>query len=198
MTVSSGYEQTDDKYYLNHLVRKLQAEHGIIEITEDGTYDVGQYDTAEVSVGGGGGASNIVGGVFTTRNDTGRQDITVPYTGEGYPIECVIVPHDTSTMWDIYQSSKGVAISYLRKVDDLTKPLYNSANEDKAHLGTLYGTSGGFDGKRDIAIRYSAYPSDTTPHTFKDNMTMSIYVAPSGTIAFKTDTNYDYFVRYSE
>ena len=62
MAIYPGYEQTDDRYYLNNLARKVQAEHdnAIVDITENGTYDVASYKKANVDVSGGGGGSSVL------------------------------------------------------------------------------------------------------------------------------------------
>lgn len=56
-------------------------------VTANGTVDVTNLASLIVNVAsGGGGASNIVCGEFTTPSTTTASSLTIPYTGSGYPI----------------------------------------------------------------------------------------------------------------
>lgn len=175
-----------------------EAKLGTKDIDENGSYKASDFNLdgwsqVNVNISSGGGASNIIGDSFTTRSDTGYQDITVPYTGEGYPIECVIVPHGGTAEWAIYQSYRGISVGYLYKQKYDTAPSYHSTNDDKANLCLLYGSSG-YDGNRSAGILYG---DSSATQTFMDKNTLRINVGSSAFL-FLPNTSYDYFIRYSE
>ena len=66
---------------------------GTITISENGTgIDIAQYSTANVSVSGGGGASNLITGTFAaTSSASTTAAVTVGYNGTGYPTMLVVV-----------------------------------------------------------------------------------------------------------
>jgi hypothetical protein len=65
---------------------------GTKSITENGTgIDVTQYASVDVAVPTSGGASNVVIGSFTTGStEGGTGSISVPYTGSGFPLACMV------------------------------------------------------------------------------------------------------------
>lgn len=60
-------------------------------IDTNGTYDTTLKNSVTVNVSGGGGASNVVTGTLYATT-AGVVDITLPYTGSGYPMLVVIYP----------------------------------------------------------------------------------------------------------
>lgn len=65
---------------------------GTKTITENGTYDVTNFASADVNVSGGGGG-NSVSGSFKATED-GVLNISLPYIGTGYPIALIIYVKD--------------------------------------------------------------------------------------------------------
>ena len=65
---------------------------GTKSITQNGTgIDVTQYASVDVAVPTSGGASNVVIGSFTTGSTEGATgSISVPYTGSGFPLACMV------------------------------------------------------------------------------------------------------------
>lgn len=59
--------------------------------TANGTYDVTNLAEVVVNVSGGGGASNVVQGEFTTSSSAGVYSLTIPYTGSGHAIAVIVV-----------------------------------------------------------------------------------------------------------
>ena len=81
---------------------------------------------------GGGGASNIVEGTFTTGSSAGAHSISLPYTGSGYPIACMVFiatgAYDSSnTAW--YNSVQRYAVGQwtLHKSVQDTAPTYTTS-----------------------------------------------------------------------
>ena len=61
--------------------------------TANGTYDV--TNLAELVVAVSGGASNVVTGTFKGTTTGAAMDVTLNYTGSGYPVAVMIYPSDT-------------------------------------------------------------------------------------------------------
>lgn len=78
--------------------------------------------------GGGGGSSNIVWHTFTPSDANTTYEITIPYDGDGYPIEVVLYSADatvgTSTN---YKAIQGL---FVEKVDASIAPAYTGKNPD--------------------------------------------------------------------
>lgn len=86
--------------------------------------------------GGGGGSSNVVTGEFTTNAAYGVQEITIPYSGNGYPISVCIMSKSPL----VGQATNVVptgAISVQKKVTTVA-PKYNEASDDEADMYELY------------------------------------------------------------
>lgn len=101
---------------------------------------------------GGGGASNFVTGEFTvpTYSSSAKYgEVSIPYTGSGYPISAIVfvkggVYNSTSTgqsTW--YTGIKRYALGYwsMVKSNTTTAPDYNSTTNDKATVVSVYKNS---------------------------------------------------------
>lgn len=92
VTADSGYDGLDA---VNVSVGAIPSEYiipsGTKSITENGTgIDVANYASVDVNVPSG-GASNVVIGSFTTGStEGGTGSISVPYTGSGFPLACMV------------------------------------------------------------------------------------------------------------
>ena len=166
--------------------------------TENGTYDVTNLAEVVVNVSGGGGASNVVQGTFTTSASTGVSSFTIPYTGTGYPIALFIsVDGGTynnsssgNTTW--YNSTQRYAIGewHMTKARMTSAPTYTSSGADN------YGV---------VCLIYKNNASTATTYSRTSTMTANTYTS-SGTTANNTSTtvvrfkgsgtNVSYYVGY--
>lgn len=89
-----GYLVVDDS--------ESTAPQGNISITANGTYDVSDYAGASVSIPVG--ATNVVLGEFTASTAGSIQEVSVSYSGDGWPVAIFIYPKDGygtgSTLYD--------------------------------------------------------------------------------------------------
>lgn len=79
-----GYLVVDDS--------ESSAPQGNISITQNGTYDVADYAGANVSIPVG--ATNVVIGEFTASTAGSVQEVSVSYSGDGWPVAIFVFPKD--------------------------------------------------------------------------------------------------------
>lgn len=107
----------------------------------------GKYLEGDVIItdSGGGGASNMVEGTFTTGDTAGSTDINIPYTGTGYPIAGIVVveggAYVSGTPW--YNSVQRFAVGLwaMTKSDFSLAPTYDVsdvADENKGVIASIY------------------------------------------------------------
>lgn len=122
---------------------------------------------------GGGGASNIVQGTFTTGSSTGvAETFSINYTGSGYPIALMVYvdggAYNNSTggntTW--YNSLQRYAIGafYLTKSQIPVTPTYSTSG------GANYGT---------VAVIYKNSTSQATTYSRTSSMTANSYTSSS-------------------
>lgn len=122
---------------------------------------------------GGGGASNIVQGTFTTGSSTGvAETFTINYTGSGYPIALMVYvdggAYNNSTggntTW--YNSLQRYAIGafYMTKSQIPVTPTYSTSG------GANYGT---------VAVIYKNSTSQATTYSRTSSMTANSYTSSS-------------------
>ena len=82
---------------------------------------------------GGGGASNYVTGEFTTQSSAGVMSITLPYTGTGHPVACMVFVkggayNNAVSPW--YSSTQRYAVGKwtMHKAHQDTAPNYASSS----------------------------------------------------------------------
>lgn len=142
--------------------------------------------------GGGGGASNIVEGTFTTGSSAGVTNINIPYTGSGYPISCIVVveggAYHSGTDW--YNSVQRYAIGQWT----MTKAVFGSA--------PTYGTSGS-QNQGVITAIYKNNTSSATSYTRTSAMNTNVYSSNNAsnsavnTIKLKSGNVLSYYVNTS-
>ena len=122
---------------------------------------------------GGGGASNIVQGTFTTGSSTGvAETFTINYTGSGYPIALMVYvdggAYNNSTggntTW--YNSVQRYAIGafYMTKSQIPVTPTYSTSG------GANYGT---------VAVIFKNSTSQATTYSRTSSMTANSYTSSS-------------------
>lgn len=120
--------------------------------------------------GGGGGASNIVEGTFTTGSSAGVASVTIPYTGSGYPISCIVVveggAYVSGTDW--YDAIQRYAVGQWT----MTKSDFSSA--------PTYGTTGTQNCGVTTAI-YKNSTSSSTTYTRTSSMFTNVYSSLNAT-----------------
>lgn len=184
--------------------------------TAGGTSSQLAFPTGFVSaigdLSGGGGASNLVVGTFTGTTAGSAMTINISYTGNGYPIACVISPSDgawkaNGSIRDVVQKSALVAWCMI-KDDFSSAPTFSSASsaENKSSIFVAYKNSTSnaseiaFSGGKDIGIftTSSSAGSSTGPVVrFNSKTSMSVFIADTA-YGFKSGVEYKYRIIYSE
>lgn len=175
-------------------------------------YPDGFVSAIEDIESGGGGASNFVHGTFTTGRSSSAADlITIPYTGNGYPVMAVVVVAGgvyNPAYSDWYDKVQQYAVgqwAMTKSVMSSTPTYTTSGAENKGDVialcksstssSTSYSSWSG-TGWNSYTSRY-AYASATGCVCFKSNTKLSYAYGSSG-YKLMNKTNYEYFIVYSE
>lgn len=178
--------------------------------TANGTYDVTNLAELIVSVSGGGGATNFKTGTFTTPSETGATNISIPYTGTGYPIMIVVVVetgmYHSGTDW--YNSVQRYAVGQwtCTKSNFTTSPTYTtsgSANQgvvvsiykNSTSTATSYTNTSSMNAN--VFSSSDASNSATNAIRYKSGNVLSYYTNTSK-YGLHPNTVYRYFIAYSE
>lgn len=169
---------------------------------------------------GGGGASNIVQGTFTTGSTGGSTEtFSIDYNGTGYPIALTIVVkggayNNTSsgdTDWYNSLNRYDVGVFYMSKSRITSSPTYATSGADNQGVTAIIyknSTSTATSYTRTSAMNSVVYNSSSTNATtgancvrFKGNgKTVSYYIGNRGssTIGLARDTEFQFIAVYSE
>lgn len=171
----------------------------------------------EGTASGGGGVSNIVTGTFKGTTTGAAMDVTLNYSGSGYPIAVIIQPSEgsfNSTTGTFYSALQryALALFFAAKTQTTTTPTYTgSGDNNKTATYRIYkssastatsqstGTSTGL-----INVVYTYNNSDAVSSggaganavRFKSATKMSLYIA-SNSYGFMANIEYTYYVIYS-
>lgn len=182
-----------------------------LSVTANGTYTapsgVDGYSPVTVNVSGGGGGSDIVFFEFTTNSTEGIQEVTVPYTGNGYPIVFAMNCDDISIRTTA--SGKVSASLYVDKEDKTTAPNYSGSNADKALIYEFCRYSGTSSATRfsclgsgsgtDFFNASNPTASDYAKVRMQSKNKFKVYISTSTSVAgLKAGTKYVVFIKYSE
>lgn len=176
---------------------------GKIFYTADGTQTTG---TAS-----GGGASNFVHGTFTTGSSAGAHSITIPYTGNGHPIAAIVVIgggayNSAYSHW--YTSVQRYAVGQWTMTKSVmsSNPTYTTSGSQNQGVTTaIYknSTSTSTSYTRTSGMNTNVFSSSNASNAaltcvrFRSNTTLSYYVNTSS-YGLLPDTDYEYFIVYSE
>ena len=189
---------------------------GTITISSNGTVDVTDYASANVSVStGGGGATNFVTGTFTVGTTTATAaTVSIPYTGSGYPIMTVVeveggAYNSSNTTWYNAVTRYAVGQFVITKGVHNDTPTYgtsgaanygvvqvfykNSTSNSTSYSSTRSATANSYTSS-------NANGTNTTCVRWKgNNKTLSYYVAGGGSSSYGllSNTTYRYYVYYS-
>ena len=144
--------------------------------TANGTYDVTNLAEVVVNVSGGGGASNVVQGEFTTSSSAGVYSLTIPYTGSGHAIAVIVVVkggayNSAYTTW--YSSVQRYAVGQWT----MTKSVMSS--------NPTYTTSG-TQNQGVITAIYKNSTSSSTSYTRTSAMNTNVFSSSNATNAAAT------------
>lgn len=156
---------------------------------------------------GGGGASNIVTGTFTGTTTGAAMDVTLNYSGSGYPIAVAVYPKDGyQSGSDIYSLlQKNVIVFFTAVKRTAETPTWTSSGMSGVFVGTsAYKSS--TSNSASISVSGSASISVITGGNatsganailkFKAKDKMSVYIADTS-YGFAVDTEYTYQIIYS-
>lgn len=158
---------------------------------------------------GGGGASNIVEGTFTTGSSAGASSVNIPYTGSGYPISCIVVveggAYKSGTDW--YNSVQRYAVGQwtMTKSNFDTAPTYSTSGSQNQGVTTaIYknSTSASTTYSRTSAMNSNVFSSSNATNSaastirLKAGNVLSYYVNTSS-YGLHPNTTYRYIITYS-
>ena len=169
---------------------------------------------------GGGGSSNFVQGTFTTGSTRGKaQDVSIPYSGTGYPIALMVFiaggvynnGTGGNTTWYNSVDRYDVGSFYMTKSRQNTAPTYGGTNADNygavvyvyknsTSVSTTYSRSSSMTANTYATSSTSATGTPATCVRFKgDGKTLSVYIGnnTSSTYGFPPSTLLQYIVIYS-
>lgn len=156
---------------------------------------------------GGGGASNMVTGTFTTSSTAGYYNINVPYTGTGYPLVIVVVvetgAYHSGTTW--YSSAQRYAVGQwtCTKANFETAPSYSTSGAANQGVTTwVYKNTSSTSYSRSSAMSTNVFSSSNSSAAgatcvrYKSGNVLSYYVNTSSYGLLPEET-YRYFIVYS-
>lgn len=188
-----------------------------LSVTQNGTYTaptgVDGYSPITVSVSGGGGASNVVTGTFKGTTTGAAMDVTLNYSGSGYPIALMIYPKGGAynSSGNFYNLKQQYAIceyfgvksiidnapTYIgdaaaQSVDRLA---YAVVYKSSATSATSYARSSGQNSTLYDDISASS-SSNYKTIAIRSKTKMSVFIA-STSYGFAANIEYTYYVIYS-
>lgn len=178
-------------------------------ITTNNTYDVSALAQVVVNVSGGGGASNIVTGTFKGTTTGAAMDVTLNYTGSGYPIAINVYPtqgfQSGSEAYDVIASNGVLIYSAIKRTAGT--PTYQSASNDndkyvyvrlfKNSPSSASSVTNSSSASITITNGATAAQGSSAFLKFKNARTMSVYIASGTQSGFIGNISYTYYVIYS-
>lgn len=171
--------------------------------TADGTRTTGTSS-------GGGGATNFVTGTFTTESSAGAHSLTIPYSGNGYPLACMVFieggAYNTAISgW--YNSVQRYAVGQwtMHKSVMTSAPTYTTSGTQNQGVTTAVyknSTSSSTSYTRTSAMNTNVFSSSNASNAaatcvrLKTGNVLSYYVNTSS-YGLLPNTEYRYIVYYS-
>lgn len=213
-------ESGDNNYlYVNNVLvagGSFQTVHGYdYTVTSDVevslTSDI-STSSAYITELGGGGASNVVGGTYITGNGGSAETITLPYTGNGFPMQIVF------SLAEGTQNSSGTAYNTIHQYGivyfvyckiNTTAPTYAYDDSNTVSRYIVYKssptTANTLSGNAATMESYVFSPNSASSSVWgavvqiNSSTALSVYVSSaSGTRGLMPNTAYNYSVVYSE
>ena len=173
----------------------------------DGTFTAGTSS-------GGSGSSNYVTGEFTTASSSITSSLTIPYTGDGFPVAAMIYVKGgaynstSSGQTDWYDSVQRYAVGQWtmhKSVQDATPTFTTSGTQNQGVVTAIYknSTSTSTTYARTSAMNTNVFSSTSATNAaatccrFRSNTTLSYYVSTS-TYGLHPGITYVYHIIYSE
>lgn len=164
------------------------------------------------------GSSNIVEGDFVTESEKGVHTLSIPYTGNGYPVAGLVYLADgynspSDTDWYGVILTRAIGAAGFVKDDATTAPTYSASGEEPENLASWWVEykSNSSDGTKFLGTAktmsqfYSSVAPDATSISaiinMSDNTTLNYYVrenVSSASNGFVGDKKYHYVIVYSE
>ena len=159
----------------------------------------------------GGGASNYVSGTFTPSGSGTAGSITIPYSGNGYPI-CAMVfvkggaYNPSNTNWyDLVQKYAIGQWTMHKAIQDVAPTYATSESENQGVVTTIYKstTSSSTSYSRSFSMTANSYSSsEATNNTvlccrFMSRNVLSYYMASTSN-GLSSGVEYEYHIVYSE
>lgn len=207
----SGYVWQDAQGYV-HLSdeEETHVEVEALSVTQNGTYTAQTgHAYSPVTVNVSTGLTNVVTGTFTlnSANAGTAVDISIPYTGTGYPIIFVVVVDggvdgnsDYAQLIDRYSSSMR---SYTKEYFSQTPTYTSSGTENNYRVQYSYKSSDttatSYSGSTSTAYltnNTDAISSNVNCLRMKSATTMSVF-AKQTSYGFSTGITYRYLILYS-
>lgn len=181
-------------------------------ITANGTYNASSdsadgYSSVTVSVSGG--ASNFVTGTFTGTTTGAAMDVTIPYTGTGYPIVVMVYPSGgtNKTGSPFYDLIQQYATEYFLAIknDISAVPVFDASGTNgmcsminRYKSSASNATSRSQSASESILVMrdQSAQGGNQTLCKITSSTVMSVYIA-STSYGFAANIEYTYVVQYS-
>ncbi len=209
ITADTGYDALES-VQINAIPSQYIIPTGNKAITANGSnIDVAAFATVSVAVSGG--ASNVATGTFKGTTTGAALNVTLSYSGSGYPVAFAIYPDEDfiagNTFYDLIQNyatcmmmcvkwQLGTAPDYSSSGDN-NKGMYFHRYKNSKTSATTYGQSGGNNtrmfGSSDASGSFS---STACIAKLKSNTSMSVYIAGT-TYGFAANIKYRYWVLYS-
>lgn len=177
-------------------------------VTANGTYSAEDDDAdgySDVTVNVAGGASNIVTGTFKGTTTGAAMDVTLNYSGSGYPIAVMIYLSNANESTFLSTIQRYAVKDYMSdKYAKATSPTYSkTGNGDKASFMARYKNSSSnstsYSNSGSLAILYADEAAGDAANAIvkiRSKTKISVFIA-SSSYGFMANIEYSYVVIYS-